>query len=372
VWQHRDMTDATPFEDVSSDDQRVDPAAAAATPGDAPRRRHRRWPRRLAFSVAAMLAAVVLMVAVIWVELSMAGSGAPSPAARGGGHDAEWLGHAWVDGRKAQPDVDALAAALRGSGIRDLFLHAGPFNDDGTLDHALRPGAVWVIGALHKALPGVRVQAWLGAHPVSGALNLASSNTRAAMLASVGQVLDDGFDGVHLDLEPVDDGDPDLETLVADAHTITRQRHAVLSLSASLLAPSGVAAVVAALPGRYGVWSPGYLSRLAANVDQVAVMAYDTWAWTPSMYAGYVRQLTRDAWNAVPAGVALLIGVPAYHDDSLRHHRNVETMAQAIRGVRLALGDESTVRTFGVAVYVDFTVTNEDWSTYRHDWLAKP
>jgi hypothetical protein len=317
------------------------------------------------------LISVVVVVAVSWAALSVEGSGAPSAAARGSNHDAEWLGHAWVDGRKTQPDVDALAATLRDTGIRDLFVHAGPFSDDGALDPALRPRARWVVGAVHAVMPEVRVQAWLGAHPVPGQLDLASPQTRANMLTAIGQVLDDGFDGVHLDLEPVDNGDADLVALLAATHTLTRQRHALLSLSASLLAPSMLAATVAVLPGRYGLWSPGYLSDLAANVDQVAVMAYDTWAWTPSMYAGYVRQITSNAWNAVPADVALLIGVPAYHDDNMHHHRNVETMAPAIRGVRLSLGEQHSGRTFGVAVYVDFTATTDDWATYRHDWLTR-
>jgi hypothetical protein len=217
-------------------------------------------------------------------------AGEPSPAARGTGHDAEWLGHAWVDGRKSPADVDALAAALR------------------------------------------------------------------------------GFDGVHLDLEPVDRGDQDMVSLLADAHTLTQQRHAILSLSASLLAPAPVAGLVAAGPGRPALWSPGYLSELADHVDQVALMAYDTWAWTPSLYAGYVRRLTTYARDAAPAGVALFIGVPAYHNDNLRHHQDVETIAPAIRGERLALGDRPSTRPFGLAIYVDFTATAHDWATYQHDW----
>jgi hypothetical protein len=216
-----------------------------------------------------------------------------------------------VDGRKGQSDVDILAAALRGTGIHDLFVHAGPFRNDGTLDAGLRPRARWLIGALHTALPGVRVQAWLGAHPVPGQLRLDS----ACLIAAVGQVLDDGFDGVHYDFEPVDDGNTDLVTLLAATHLLTRQRHSMLSLSASFLAPlPGIGKVAAALPGHLVVWSPGYLHQLAQRVDQVAVMAYDTGLWTQATYAGYVRRATELALGAVPPGVALLIGVPAYRE----------------------------------------------------------
>jgi hypothetical protein len=78
------------------------------------------------------------------VALLLEDSGTPNAAARGSGNDAGWLGHAWVDGRKGQPDIDMLAAALRGTGIPDLFVHAGPFRDDGTFDTGLRPRARWL------------------------------------------------------------------------------------------------------------------------------------------------------------------------------------------------------------------------------------
>ncbi len=321
----------------------------------------------------AELMAVALLLLTGLLALDVEGTGRPDPAAHGTGHDAEWLGHAWVDGRKGQSDVDGLANALRGTGIRDLFVHSGPFSDDGTLDPGLRSRARWLVGALHAALPGVRVQAWLGAHPVPGQLRLRDPATRTAVLDALGQVLDDGYDGVHLDFEPVRDGDPDLEAMLQTAHALTARRHAVLSLSASLLGPlPGMALTASWLPGPVAVWSAGYLHRLAADVDQVAVMAYDTWLPDPTGYAGYVRRLTALALAAVPVGVTLFIGVPAYHDGNLRHHRDVETMPAALRGVRLGLGPHPPPRDFGVAVYVDFTATAADWAAYAKQWARVP
>jgi hypothetical protein len=329
----------------------------------------RRWWRRALVLALGLLTALLLVVAAGAVTLQVEGSGTAPAAARGTGHDAEWLGHAWLDGRKRQSDVDRLAARLRHTGIHDLYVHAGPFRDDGGLDPALRPKARWLITALHRALPGTRVQAWLGAHPVPGQLRLGSPRTRAAILTSVRQVLGDGFDGVHYDVEPVADGDADLATLLAASRRLTRRYHAVLSLSASLLAPvPGLATAIRALPGGpRGVWSAGYLHRLSSHVDQVAVMLYDSCLPTATSYAGYVRRATGLALRAVPDRVALLIGVPAYHDRTACHRGNAETMAAALRGVRLALGGRPQ-RRFGVALYVDFAATAADWASYRTDW----
>jgi spore germination protein YaaH len=275
-----------------------------------------------------------------------------------------------VDGRKGQSDVDTLVARLRRTGIRDLFVHAGPFENDGTLDARRRPTARWFVGAIHTALPGVRVQAWLGAHPVPGQIDLESEKTRAALVASVDQVLDDGFDGVHYDFEPVEDGDTDLLELLHATHALTGQRRGLLSISASRGEPvAGLGAVVTALPGKLPLWSGAYLHKVALEVDQVAVMSYDSAMPAERLYAGYVRTSTRIALAAVPAHVALLIGVPAYHEKTT-YHRPGETMAAALLGVRQALADREPPQHFGVAIYVDFTVTAQDWSSYERDWFS--
>jgi hypothetical protein len=331
--------------------------------------RTRKLLRRFAISSAVVVGVLALLIGESLVALWFEGRGTPGPAARGMGHDALWLGHAWVDGRKSQSDVDDLAARLHTTGIRDLFVHAGPFENDGTLDPARRPKARWFVQAIHTALPGLRVQAWLGAHPVPGQIDLGSNGTRNALLASVGQVVNDGFDGVHYDFEPVESSDENLLELLHATHALTRQRQVLLSISAARGEPwAGTAAAVTAIPGRLPMWSGAYLRRVSLEVDQVAVMSYDSGMFTEPLYAGYVRASTRIALHAVPAHVDLLIGVPAYHERTT-YHRPAETMTAALLGVRLALADHGPPQHFGVAIYVDFTVTADDWAGYERAWL---
>ncbi len=328
-----------------------------------------RWVARACLALAIIVA---LPIGAMWIALAVDADGTPSPAARSTGNDAEWLGHAWVDGRKNQSDVDSLAARLRGMGVRDLFVHAGPFRDDGTLDPARRPRAAWFVGAIHAALPGVRVQAWLGAHPVPDELHLHSPETRARVLTAVGQILDDGFDGVHYDFEPVEDGDEHLITMLRETRPIMRQRNAILSVSAVHTEPwAGLATGVRLLPGSLTLWSTGYLRRVCAEVDQVAIMAYDTALPTQGTYGGYVRRITELALAAVPADVHLLIGIPGYHDRKLTRQDGAETIAASLHGIRLALGAEAPQRKFGVAFYVDFAATPRDRSDYLRDWAPR-
>ncbi|MFC1407885.1 hypothetical protein ACEZCY_01165 [Streptacidiphilus sp. N1-12] len=293
-------------------------------------------------------------------------TGTPRADAVSRGGDALWLGHAWVDGRKTQADVDALAEQLGGGGIRDLYVHTGPLAFDGSLDPALYPRAHWLIGALHQAMPQVRVQAWLG-QILDGegpGLNLAASTDR--ITASFAQVLDAGFDGVHVDLEPLHTGDPHFLDLLSRAHALTNARHRVLSVSVPQTDPVPGAHLVGTLVGNHPKWlSPGYLTEVADRVDQVAVMAYDSGMPTKALFTGYIEEQTRLALQAVPPSVDLLIGLPAYTESTMDHHGSAETVAAAIRGVRLA--DEGRPK-FGVAMYVDFTATPADWAAYHRDW----
>ncbi|MGH3417721.1 MAG: hypothetical protein ACRDSS_14720, partial [Actinocrinis sp.] len=103
---------------------------------------------------------------------------------------------------------------------------------------------------------------------------------------------------------------------------------------------------------------------------QVAIMSYDTALWSPSAYAGFVRDETRVALAVVPPNVGLVIGVPAYHSDDLTHDAAAETVDSALRGVRLALPHGTpTDRAVGVALYVDYAATPADWAAYRSGWV---
>jgi hypothetical protein len=71
--------------------------------------------------------------------------------------------------------------------------------------------------------------------------------------------------------------------------------------------------------------------------------------------------------------VDLLMGLPAYWENNVAHWGSAETVEAAVRGARLALGREAPGRqAFGLALYVDFTATPDDWAAYRQGWCAEP
>ncbi|MFE2376938.1 hypothetical protein [Streptomyces sp. NPDC059398] len=326
--------------------------------------------RRAGAAVAVLLLVPVLAAGV---ALRTAYAGDYRDGTRTRGRDALWLGHAWVDGRKKDTDVHALAARLRGSGLRDLYVHAGPLEHDGTLPAARYAGAKWLIAAVHRELPGVRVQAWLGdelATESPDGLDLTRAASRSAVVASARQVIDAGFEGTHFDLEPLHSGDRDYLALLDRLRTLTRQRGVLLSVASHQIDPlPALHTVAGALSGHPKYWSQKYFGEVARRVDQIAVMSYDTALPLPSLYGGYVAEQTELALEVAPESTDLLMGLPFYHETKPGHIASAETAAAAVRGVRLGLGrQESGRERFGVALYVDFAATEADWTAYRKGW----
>ncbi|MEV5077949.1 hypothetical protein AB0K74_03805 [Streptomyces sp. NPDC056159] len=373
---HASGTDGTTAGQEAAGAQRTadttpsDPGQGRASPPPR-RRRGLRWVRRVALGVVLLL---VLPLLAAETALRVNYTGDPADGTYTRGQDAIWLGHAWVDGRKKDADVAALARRLRGTGIRDLYVHAGPLEHDGTLPKSSYPTARWLIPAVHRALPGVRVQAWLGdelATESPDGMRLERAETRAAVVTSTREILAAGFDGAHFDLEPLHSGDRDYLDLLDDLRAVTRAHGVPLSVAAHQIDPlPAFHSLWGTLTNHPKWWSQAYFAQVARRVDQIALMSYDTMQPLPSLYGGYVAQQTSLALEVTPPTTDLLMGLPFFHDNRFGHRASAETVPAAVRGVRLGLSRTDAGRErFGVALYVDFAATEDDWTAYREGWL---
>ncbi|WP_432153571.1 hypothetical protein [Streptomyces tricolor] len=350
-------------------------AEDATEPRPRPRPRSRK--RRILRLLAVVLALLLLPLLTAAAALRLNYTGDPAPGTHTRHKDALWLGHAWVDGRKTDRDVEALARRLRGTGIRDLYVHSGPLEHDGTLPASAYPKARWLTAAVHRELPGVRVQAWLGdvlASEGPTGLRLERLATRAAILDSTRAVLAAGFQGAHFDLEPLHSGDRHYLGLLDDLRELTHARGAVLSVAAHQIDPlPAFHSFWGTTTGHPKWWSQAYFAQVARRVDQIAVMSYDTMQPLQSLYGGYVAQQTSLALEVTPKSTDLLMGLPFYHENRFGHWAHAETVPAAVRGVRLGLSRTDADRAdFGVALYVDFAATEDDWTAYRRDWVRTP
>jgi hypothetical protein len=347
------------------------PGDESSTGGAGGKSKWVRWARR---SVLGLVLAVLLPTLAAEIALRVNYTGDPSDGTYTRNRDAIWLGHAWVDGRKTDADMAALARRLKGTGIRDLYVHSGPLEHDGTLPESDYPRAAWLIESVHRELPGVRVQAWLGdklATESPDGLRLQNAATRTAVVVSTRQILAAGFEGAHFDLEPLHSGDTDYLDLLDRLRALTRSHHALLSVAAHQIDPlPAFHSFWGTLTNHPKWWSQAYFGQVARRVDQIAVMSYDTMQPLQSLYGGYVAQQTSLALEVTPDSTDLLMGLPFFQENRFGHRGAAETVPAAVRGVRLGLSRTDTDRTnFGVALYVDFAATEADWTAYRDGWV---
>jgi hypothetical protein len=277
-------------------------------------------------------------------------SPAPGPAAayRAG----IWLESRWLDEATPGAEVSRLLQDLAARGITDLYIRTGSLRADGTL--AL-PAADRVTAARKEASAlGLRLWAWLPG--LRHRIDLSQPDTVRAAAASVARLAATGFDGVQLDLEPTADSDEGYLALLDRIQTALPSGK-LLGAATHLVRPHPAKAE----------WTPAYFAEVAARVDQVAVMAYDTYAATPEEFQVNVAYQAEIALRQSHASTEVLIGVPTYEDRTERHTPETEPTWAGLAGVARGFGQADLAgRVTGWALYAHFTTSEAEWRLFEN------
>ena len=271
--------------------------------------------------------------------------------------------------------MEALFTRLHQRGIGYVYPHLIPFDASGQLPPHDREQLRAFLASLGASTPELKLLPWIGGlrrgykRQRPGTIELADLTQRQRMVAEARGLVDEGFDGVHLNVEPVDDGNDEFLALLRALRTAVGDKH-VLSLAAVRPAPVG-------LPRAPNfAWSPDYYGRVAATSDQIVIMAYDTALPTPSLYRRYVRWAARSVAGALDASgsdARVLMGIPTYEPFGFMHRRGVETPENALVGVVAGLRGLGAGGTFeGVALYAEWTTDEAEWRAYERYWRNRP
>ena len=260
-----------------------------------------------------------------------------------------------------------LATRLRNTGIKDVYVHSGPFAMDGRLDPAKYPNAGNFVQLVAKELPRSGSSAWLGQKVDRDAWTSTTRKPGRASWTAWPPIMTLGFDGIHYNFEPLDAATPTSSTCSTGPGSSTR----LLSTSTPQIEPFLLMRVAAsAVVDHDKYWSPGYFQQVVARIDQVAVMTYDSGMPLQSLYGGHVVRQAALALDLVPETKSIFIGAPAYHDHGISWSDAAESVALAAQGAKLALSDHGRRERFGLALYVDFAATEQDWQEYSAQWLS--
>jgi hypothetical protein len=288
--------------------------------------------------------------------------------------NAAWLEHRWLEKEHPEAEVEALLGSLARHGVQYVFPHLIPFNAAGRLPVHSREQMRLFLATARRVAPDMKVLPWVGGLRVGyrrtrpGSIDLADLGQRQRIVAECRGLRDEGFDGIHLNVEPVDDGNVEFLSLLRALRTAVGAE-GLLSLSA--IKPGPVPIPLA--PNFF--WSGDYYTRVAAVADQVVVMAYDTALPTAALYRRYVSWAASSVTAALVASrsrARLLIGIPTYDETGIMHRAGVETPENALLGVVAGLRGLGGGGTFeGVALYAEWTTDESEWAVYEQVWRGR-
>jgi hypothetical protein len=328
------------------------------------------WPKSWRFAAVTLgLCAAAIITWFCWT---------PGLDVRDGRHDrrtnAIWMQHGWLgddawfernnrmekkDSFRSSEHLQQVADLMRAHHIAYVFPHLCPAQPDGS-------AAVSDVAQVERfldAFRGVAVLPWVGG-VYGDSVRLEDAFWREKFVASCADLLarHPRFAGIHLNVEPMPSGNPAYLALLDE-------------LRAAL--PAGKKLSVAAYPPpTYWQptpevhWEESFSREVAARVDQVAVMMYDTSLHTSRLYEKLTHDWTRETltWYA-PREV--LLGVPAYEDAGVEYHDpKTENIAHALAGIHAGLGDNVPQDFAGVSIYCEWEMTPEKWQTFEERFLS--
>jgi hypothetical protein len=277
-----------------------------------------------------------------------------------------WLQHGWLGddqwfartGRgqalfRNTPRIEGLARLLSAHGIQYVFPHLCPCDPMGAIPPVDHPQTELFLD--HFA--GFRVLPWVG-----GVLDVhcspESERWRREFIASVQDLLQTHprLAGIQINIEPMPSGNEPFLTLLREL------RQAL---------PDGKILSVAAYPPptRWHPfpdvhWDEHYFQQVAAQVDQMAVMMYDTALRVPKLYQSLTSRWTQEVvtWAGE---TEVLLGLPAYDDAGVGYHDpRVENLKNGLQGLHAGLSHFAKLPANyqGIAIYCEWEMDPPEWA----------
>ncbi len=285
------------------------------------------------------------------------------------GVNAVWLGVEWVNQAHDEAKITALANDLNQRQIRYVFAYTSYLKSNGRFNPTYSYAAKFnnVIKGSH---PHIVIQAWIGL-PLEyldlGDVTLRKKN--AVFCADL--VHDEGFDGIHLNPEPIPTDDANVLALLDEVRGALGEE-AELSIATRQIWPVLSNVKWPIIDQR--TWRASYYSEVAKRVDQIAVMTYDSAMPLAFLYRQWMQFQVVEISRAVEGtGVQLFFGVPTYEERSWTHRPSVENMRAGLEGIIAGLNDKEArpAAVTGVAIYPYWETNKAEWTVYEALWLGQ-
>jgi hypothetical protein len=263
-----------------------------------------------------------------------------------------WMQHQWVTSE--HDDFVDLAYKLDTLPSASLYFHVGPINPDGTLadDLEINPTNI-------NSLPSNNY-AWLG--QIRSEIDLSDPAVRATIISSSEWLLAQGFDGIHLDIEPIRPDDTDFLVLVKELDAAFPTTP--ISVAMDEWQPDLITQMVADWfdTSIVSYWTSEQVLQLRPFVDEFVVMTYDSGFHDPDFFSWWVEQQTIALSNLMDEDTHVLIGLPVYSEGSNfdPEAENIETgLVGYTRGLTNLRSNSEAIG--GIAIYPYWEMDEAEW-----------
>ena len=314
----------------------------------------RRWFKLIDGVIILSLMAIFVWA---WVPADISGSNCDLA------DNAAWISVDWTSNPVNASNIQHLASSARERKLRYLFVYTSYLKADGTFSQSDRYATDFV-SEFRRFNQDTLLLAWLGVPlATSDGVNLADASTRDQIAEFAARLVQKaGFDGVHLDVETVLNGDKHYLSLLEEVRNLLGKQP-MLSIAGSHWMPEAINAI----PGvNHAYWTDSYYQEVAKRVDQIATMTYDSFTSTGAIYRLWMREQIYGISHSVAKNdVKLLVGISVALENSASHHPDVETLTNGLAGMCAGLNEKIVD---GVAIYADWDFSNADQAVWR-EWL---
>jgi len=276
-----------------------------------------------------------------------------------------WLPHHFVE--TTSTEWDQLKKHIENSPIDELYFHVGPMNADGSLPPRITPPLSEL---------STRNLAWIG--QLRSKIDLENQEVRAGIVQSALTLKAEGFDGVHINIEPIARTDHAFVELLEEMRAADPDLY--ISVATDEWQPHGITQQFAKLFNIdiESYWSTEQMQNVAEYADEITVMTYDTRLNDPKLYRAWVAIQTSHLSRLLPSSVELRIGLPVY-EEGPSINPDVENLKNGLQGYHMGASNILTHRKniAGIALYPYWEMQEDEWellNEYAFDftkWLQE-
>lgn len=278
------------------------------------------------------------------------------------GENGIWLTHRWVDNIPNKIEITNLSINLRNANIKHLFLHIGPLDSFGNISTSKYLFADSFIFQIKRIYPEIiSIQAWIGQieKKGNGILDIEDSIIRNNIVSTTIILQKYGFDGVHIDIEPILDNDIFFLNLLDEINKFKKPDF-LLTIATPKIIPSNLFGFEKKFLSISGLWSPNYYKIVSQKADFLVIMLYDTAIKNKILYNLFISKevslLTRILNKKI------MFGIPSYDEKKNNFNSEIENIMSALNSINLGLKYGKNDNYKGFSIYADWTTDSSEWN----------